>query len=162
MTLEPCAGCGRHVLIQKIANLTVKCDPTPLTDVGEIVRLLTSPNPPGMWMVDSGKLRPARPGELGPVREHRCTVNAQEALSRLRTPSKVSTPQPTPHEPSAGQQTPFSGPSAANSSARSAGPARSDGPRCSACSKPCADGTYASIEVGELVIWAQHLTDCEG
>lgn len=166
MKTEPCAGCGRILVVQPVLNLVVKCDPVPLSDVGEIVRLLTSPNPPGLWMVERNeqghpvRLRGARPGELGPLAEHRCPVNAQEAISRPATPSVVPGARPTPHEPSAGQQTPSSGPRTAHSSARSAGP-RTSNPVCNACARPMADGTYASVSVGEILVWAEHLTDCE-
>lgn len=34
------------------------------------------------------------------------------------------------------------------------------GPRCNRCSQPMADGTYAAVEVGDLLVWAEHLTDC--
>lgn len=32
-------------------------------------------------------------------------------------------------------------------------------PCCDACGQPCADGTYASIQVGELTVWAQHVQE---
>lgn len=33
-------------------------------------------------------------------------------------------------------------------------------PRCSACGEPCADGTYASVALGDLVLWAEHVDRC--
>lgn len=33
-------------------------------------------------------------------------------------------------------------------------------PRCSGCGKACADGTYASIGLGEIIVWAHHVDDC--
>jgi len=179
--IEPCPGCGRMVLVGKIANLVVKCDPTPLTDVGDIVRLLTSPNPPSLWMVERNQqgqpsgLRGARPGEPGPVREHRCTrVSGDGPLPRvlgdpMPPKGRETGVQPSRAEPSEAQRfladlsTPFSAAPTAPSSARYAGTRLTDageGPVCDGCSRPMADGTYASIEVGDLVVWAQHVERC--
>lgn len=30
-------------------------------------------------------------------------------------------------------------------------------PKCSGCGRPCADGTYSAIHLGELLVWAEHL-----
>lgn len=177
--VEPCRGCGRIILVGKIANLTVKCDPAPLTNVGDIMKLLTSASPtPTLWMVEQNlqgqpiHLRGARPGEAGPVAEHRCTVSAQEALSRPRTPAPVSSPQPTPQSPPAGRTAPFSGPSAGPSSVRGAGTLdskpsgaslRSSDVPCSVCGNMIhlTDvGTYALIELGAVLIDAFHTGGC--
>lgn len=164
MTLAPCPGCGRMVLIHSIANLTVKCDPTPLADVGEIVRLLTSPNPPSLWMVERNqqgqptRLRGARPGEPGPVREHRCT-----AAGALSSPSPVSAPPkaaPRPAESRVAPRTPSSARPTAPSGARGAVSRTSE---CSLCGHPIrlADvETYAMIELGAAVIDAFHVGGC--
>ena len=166
MKLEPCIGCGRMVLIHRVANLTVKCDPTPLTDVGEIVRLLTSPNPPSLWMVERNqqgqpvRLRGARPGEAGPVREHRCTP-----VSRPNPAPSVVAPPKGPSSPPERRVAP-STPSSVRPTARSGAPAaaspRSDGggPRCDECGIIMGEGDYVAVQLGEIYVWAQHLTNC--
>lgn len=166
MKLEPCTGCGRMILTQPIANLTVKCDPTPLNGQQAVDYLLQGGRT--LWMVDAQRLRRARPGEPGPVREHRCPVNAQEALYRPRSTRPGPSPQLTPQRPSAGQQTPSSGPSAAPSSAKPAGSRVSDPLAhghldCSTCGQPINlrdIETYALIELGATVIDAFHVGGC--
>lgn len=171
--IEMCKGCGRPVLVHRIANLVVKCEPVALDGSGAVAEIMAGGS---LWMVERNlqgqpvRLRGARPGEPGPVPEHRC-LNAQEALSRPRTPSVVPSPQPTPQRPPAGRTAPSSGPSAAPSSVRTAAsPAfkidwskvgEPSGPRCDGCSQPCADGTYASIALGELTVWAHHVNSCD-
>jgi len=161
--IQPCTGCGRPVLVHKIANLTVKCDPAPLTNVGDIVKLLTLPDPPALWVVEWNqhgqpvKLRGARPGEAGPVPEHRCV---RVSGSRIVSAAKETTPDPkgpqTGVQSLADPSTPSSAPWTDHSGAPVAASRRSE-PRCNSCSQSCADGTYASISVGELTVWAQHV-----
>lgn len=150
--ITPCRGCGRHLIHHRVANLAVRLELEPITGqeaVGEIMAQRT------LWMVDQGKVRPARPGEPGPLREHRCT-----AAGALRTPSPVPAPQPTPREPSAGQQTPSSGPRTAYSSARSAAIRDSENPRCPDCGLIMHDGDYVSVELGQVMLWAIHINQC--
>lgn len=157
MKLEPCVGCGRMILSQSIANLTVKCDPTPLTDVGEIVGLLTSPNPPSLWMVENGRLRGARPGEPGPVREHRCvTVSGANPAPSVPAPPKAA---PRPAESRVAPRTPSSVRPTAHSGAPAAAIPRSE--PCDRCRKPVIlDGPelYVSFELGATVVYAAHET----
>lgn len=186
MKIEPCVGCGRMILTERMAGLTIKCDPTPLTDVGDIVRLLTHPNPPSLWVVEKNqqgqpvRLRGARPGELGPVPEHRCQERFSGSLPASpggRRPESPVTPPKALQGPPAAPSTPSSAPRRERSSAQPVGSALSErlnrvgeGPVCPAergpavlcdgCSQPCADGTYASVQLGELTIWAQHVTEC--
>lgn len=164
--IEMCTGCGRPILVHKIANLTVKCEPTPLTDVGDIVKLLTSPNPPSLWMVERNqqgqpvRLRGARRGERGPVPEHRCTrVSGSQGPPSVLGGPDAPKGRETGVQGVAAPSTPSSAPWTARSSAPSAVSHRSEGPRCDRCSKPCADGTYASIALGELTVWAQHVRE---
>lgn len=163
MKLEPCIGCGRMVLIHSIANLTVKCEPTPLDgqgvaqEIGAGRQIWTPEFGPGL--IPKG-LRGARPGDAKLLREHRCA-----AVSRPGTPSAVPAPPkaaPRPAQRRVAPSTPSSGPSTDHSGARRAASPRSETPVCSACSQPCQDGTYASIEVGELLVWAQHVEECRG
>jgi hypothetical protein len=34
-------------------------------------------------------------------------------------------------------------------------------PRCKRCGQRMAQGTYAAIELGELLVWAEHIDECE-
>lgn len=107
------------------------------------------------------------------VPAHGCkaaTLSPSQAAARNGVTRPLAASQPTggpgvrtdPPVPSAGHQTPSSGPQTEHSGARTAVKPRSDrpGPRCNRCSRPMADGTYAAIEVGDLLVWAEHLTDC--
>jgi hypothetical protein len=168
--VENCPACGRMILSMAVANLAVRVDPSML-EADDAVRLLLDGR--ALWRVMHLGGRPYRltgasPAVLGALRgepgerphvvvEHRCSVTAQAALSRPRTPTPGPSVQPTPQRPSAGQQTPSSGLQTAPSSAPSAEPHRSS-PTCDACRKPCdVPGSYASIEIGRLTVWAQHV-----
>ena len=171
--VEACRGCGRSLFIHPIANLVVRLEMEPLDAAQATQALLGGRN---LWRVTATSVTGVRPAELtalaqrgvteGPhvCQEHRCRSDARQsgctAVSRPNPTPAVPAPQPTPHRPPAGRATRSSGPSAAPSSARAAGPRRSD-PVCDGCGKPCADGTYAAIELGELTIWAQHILQCE-
>ena len=169
--VNPCRGCGRLLYEYKIANLDVRVETVPL-DAGQAVDALVGGTP--LWRVTFLGKRPGNLGSASPavlaalrnaepaerpvvVREHRCT--AADALSR---PPVAPTVQQAPPEPPAGQQTPFSGPQAAPSSASSADRPRSDtdGPRCGRCKVNMQQGEYAAIEIGEILVWAEHLTGC--
>lgn len=162
--LKPCRGCGRPLIHHSVANLAVRLEPTPLDLNGIMGELAASRS---LWMVDGGKVRPARPGEAGPLREHRCSVKAADAPLE---PSQPSPPPGVPANPpvrprtpsrrSSGQRTTPPGVLYAGSRVSDIG----EGPVCDSCSTPMADGTYASIEVGELTVWAQHVSagDCTG
>lgn len=86
------------------------------------------------------------------VAAHPCT-----AVSRPIDTTPGPSVQGTPPKPPAGRTAPFPGPQGAPSSVRGAGPTRSDGPECSECGLPCADGTYASVDIGDLTLWAAHV-----
>jgi len=166
--IQPCAGCGRLILLHRIANLTVKADPAPLTDVGDILKLIAGPNPPSLWAVEYDKagrpnrLRGARPGETPVVPEHRCLrVGGQGKPTLSAPPSRsVVAPQASPELSEA--ESVVGGP--ARPGDASAAPF--DRPLrphpCDTCSEPVVLGgpeEYAAIELGATVIWAQH-TPC--
>jgi hypothetical protein len=164
MTLEPCIGCGRMVLTHKIANLTVKCDPSPLDGQGVAQELgagrqIWSPS------LDGRSLKGARPGDAKLLREHSCT-----AAGALRTPPPVPGAASAPKGRETGTQplvvpsTPSSAPWTAPSGAPAAVSPRSDLTHpCSLCGHPidAADvETYALIELGATVIDAFHTSGC--
>ena len=182
LSLAECPRCRQQILRMKVGGIETKANLLPITDpvgdTGRVYRIL---------FADDGRprtLRPAYPVELvafvtSPVgdrpyltREHPCT-----AVSRPLTPSPASgTGDPgkgpqTGVQSLAGRTTPSPARSTEASGARSAAQRRSEAavrpsdgsaarPRCSACGKPCADGTYASVALGDLVLWAEHVTGC--
>jgi hypothetical protein len=105
------------------------------------------------------------------VSQHPCT-----AVSRPLTPGTTSGSTSGPKARQAGVQSPAgrTTPSSAPSTERSGvpaadrrpsdvpqgGPSGSADVRCSECGQPCEDGTYASIGLGELTLWAAHFDTC--
>lgn len=161
MTLEPCIGCGRMVLTHKIANLTVKCEPTPLDGQGVAQELGVGRQ---IWTPEFGPglipkaLRGARPGDAKLLREHRCVT-----VSGAGTPPPVPAPPkaaPRPAESRVAPRTPSSVRPTAHSGAPAAESPRSDGPRCDECGIIMAEGDYVAVQLGEIYMWAQHLTNC--
>lgn len=162
--VRPCLGCGRPLIHHSVANLAVRLEPTPLDGSEAVAEIIAGRS---LWMVDAQRVRPARPGEPGPLREHRCTETAQAALSRPFVPTPGPSVQPTPQRLSAGRTAPSSGPSGGNSSVRSAERAHTDhrSHPCDACREPVVlDGPelYVSVELGATVMWAVHETCRKG
>lgn len=177
---EGCPGCGRLTYTEDLGGVRVKTDTEPLDGAGALTALLGGT---GLYRITYLGGRPAHHRSASPavlealrtaepaerpmvVREHHCR-NASVAVSRPSTPTPGPSVQPTPPGPPVGRTAPFSGPQAGPSSVPAAEQPRSeppapapDGPRCSACSQPCSDGTYAAIEVGELTVWAMHVGRC--
>lgn len=164
MKLEPCIGCGRMVLTHSVANLTVKCEPTPLDGQGVAQELGAGRQ---IWTPEFGpglipkRLRAARPGDTKLLREHRCT-----AAGALSTPSPVPGASQSPKGRETGVQS-FAAPSTP-SSARPTVPsgvpaAASRTSDCSLCGHPIelADvENYVMIELGATVIDAFHVGGC--
>lgn len=172
MTLAPCPGCGRMVLIHSVANLTVKCEPTPLDGQGVAQELgagrqiwtpeFGSPDgvggPSGPGLIPK-RLRPAQPGDSKLLREHRCV-----SVSGANPAPSVPAPPKAPQSPSGGRVAPStrsSGPSTDHSGARRAASPRSEtrSHPCDGCGKPVElDGAvdYVALELGATVMWAIH------
>lgn len=174
--IEPCSGCGRIILVHPVANLVVRLDTEPLDAKGAADALIAGR---GLWRVTQTSVTGVRPAELsalaargvteGPqvVQEHRCPAGSAP-LSRSGYSGAATAPK-GPEKPAqrlAGRPTPSSARPTAHSGARNAVQRPSSGPReaprCSACSGPCEDGTYASVELGDLVLWAMHVERCTG
>lgn len=175
-------SCGRLTYVDEFTGLTIRTDTEPLEADGATKALLGGAELYRVYFLGG---RPSRYGGATPdvlaklrtepgerplvVRAHRCTEHSTlqrgcTAVSRPNTPSPVPSAQPVPPSPSAGRtETPSPGPQTEPFSVPGARPTatRSDGrPTCSACGRPCADGTYASIALGELTVWAQHVEQC--
>jgi hypothetical protein len=122
------------------------------------------------------------------IREHRCDPKAVDARLAASYNPPGPGAHPHPQSPPAGRTAPFSGPSSPSSSVPDVVQSRSDPqegpsapvyrppggpvspgpgqartgrstPVCDECGKPCADGTYASIELGDLLVWAAHVSE---
>lgn len=164
--VEPCRGCGRLLLVHPIANLAVRLDSVPLEPDGAVQALMGGIP---LWRVTGTSVSGARPAELTALRErgstegprihqeHRCT-----AAGRPGTPPAVSTPPKGSQRPPADRSAlRGSAPRPAPSSAPSADRPRSDGgPRCDDCGLIMGEGEYVAVQLGEIYIWAQHLTNC--
>jgi hypothetical protein len=157
------------ILTHSVANLTVKCEPTPLDGQGVAQELGAGRQ---IWTPEFGpglipkRLRPAQPGDAKLLREHRCA-----AAGALSTPPPLPAPPkaaPRPAESRVAPRTPSSARPTAHSGAQRAATPRSEGrttpPRsepCDVCRKPVAlDGSeqYIAIELGATVVWAVHGT----
>jgi len=163
--IEPCKGCGSLILLHRIANLVVKADPAPLTDVGDILKLIAGPNPPSLWAVETNqagqpnRLRGARPGETGVVPEHRCTRVGGQASPPV-APSRPAAQAQTAPELSEAESV-VGGPARpGDASTPPFSATRRTNPVCDGCFRPCEPGTYASVELGDILQWAHHVTEC--
>lgn len=169
--VEPCPGCGRLIFIKDVANLKARLDSLPVDAQEATAELIAGRT---VWRITETSLRPARPAELmalrnrgtveGPriLREHRCTPGSRPPTP---SPGKETDPAPKgrqgPVQPLADLSTRTSAPGMASYGVPPAETPRTDGPRCDRCSVPCRQGTYASIELGELTLWAEHINQEE-
>ncbi|SRR6266550_2666042 len=157
--VEPCRGCGRTLFTVKVANLDVRCDPEKLDAQEAVAALLAGRE---LWSVDGMNLSGARHeilgGLNGPTPPHVVGTHRCEAVgARLAAPQKggEAGPPKGPSSPPVAPSVAFLGHSTGPSGVPSAVKRRSD-PPCDRCGRPCEPGTYASVEYGDLVIWAEH------
>lgn len=116
-------------------------------------------------------LATARPEALARLREglpvtvvasHPCPAGASKVLEAVLPAPESEGEGQGPKEPARPLEEPSrpsSEPSTEPSGARTAATRRSE-PKCDGCGKPCPAGTYASIELGDLLVWAHHTEDC--
>lgn len=187
LSVAECPKCGGRILRQKVGGIETKANLTPVTnpmgDTGRVYRVTFD----GSGRPRT--LRPAYPTELvafvtGPaddrpylVREHPCAAVSRPIPAPGTNPAGGPGKAPqTGVQSLAGRTTPSPDRSTEASGARSADRPRSDRtpekgavrpsdgsaaqPRCSACGKACEDGTYASVALGDLILWAEHVTGC--
>jgi hypothetical protein len=176
--VEPCKGCGGVILVDDFMGVRVRCEASPLDAQTAGAALLAGLN---LYRVHYLSGRPstfasASPAVLGGLRipdpserpmvvvQHRCKAEATGAA--LRAPQGVKgpgTPGPAPkapQNPPAAPGTLSSAPSTEPSGAITAAKPVSEGPGCDGCGEPMADGTFASIELGEVMIWKHHVEAC--
>ena len=171
LTVAVCPSCSTPVYRLKVGGLETTADMTALDSpaaVGEVISgrrlyriVFTGGRPLAMYPADNlvlSKLATAEPGDRPfVVAGHPCTAVSRPFTAPV-DPEAGSGPKDRP----AGPQTPSRVPQTDPSGVPSAETPRSDGPRCSGCGQPCADGTYASVAVGELTVWAAHVLECPG
>lgn len=180
--MEPCKGCGALVLMGELhPGVTLKVEPARInaqtlgaallagqTDECWTIRLDPQGRMVGFTPADFatvGTLNGPTPPHA--VRRHHCPKALSGDLTASQRSEAPRVP-PTAPEPPAAPTIPSVGPSTNSSTPGSARPAdrprfeQGGGPRCAECSKPCADGTYAAIELGELLVYAAHVDQCPG
>lgn len=176
--VEPCKGCGAQLMVDRFMGVTVRCDPTPLDAQTAIQAVLASQT---LYRVHALGGRPSSFGSASHdvlralktepssrpvvVPEHRCTPNGYKAP---QTPSQavggtgapVNPPKAPvgPSAPSSGSSRPTS--SALETAHTAATPDSRPQPRCYTCGEPCEDGTFAAIELGDILVWATHVEEC--
>lgn len=171
--VEPCNGCQKWILQVHLMGVTIKADPTPLDAqtavqalVGGLKLWAARPDAsgrPASLMAPTNEMLAAlnTPSRPNIVAQHRCAATGGPNATPVAvepTPAPKGRPAAT-ETASWGHPAPDRAPSAGRRRTRNAS-GRPE-PRCSNCSKPMADGTYAAIEVGELLVWAAHVDACE-
>lgn len=169
--VEPCLRCGRITYTDNVGGPVIKTDTEPLEAEPAVQALVAGrtlyritrigKRPANFGTATAavlGKLR-TEPGERPiVVQEHRCAP-----AGRPRTPSPVDAETGIPERPAEGRTRPFARALPASPTREAAPRAEtpdSEGPRCEDCGQIMADGTYASVQLGDACMWAAHLTDC--
>lgn len=183
LSLAECPRCRERILRVKVGGIETTANLTPITDprgeTGRVYRVAfhTDGRPRALY--------PAAPAELvafvtSPpadrpyiVRQHPCTAVSRPIPAPGTNPAggPGKAPQTGVQRFLADLSTPSPDRSTEPSGARSAAQRRSEAavrpspglgarPQCSACGKVCEDGTYASVALGDLVLWAEHVTHC--
>lgn len=166
--VEPCKGCGGLILMDDFMGVRIRCDLTPLDaqTAGaavlaglELYRLVSEGGRPNQFASASmGELRALGAGRspgLTVVAQHRCSPKPHTAVSRpIPAPDKETLTEACPKAQDPAQR------AARGPSAEPATPYRSSEPVCDGCGTPMADGSYVSIELGDIMIWKHHVEAC--
>lgn len=173
INLEPCTACGEWIL----TDGREEADPAGVdaqTGVaallaGRTLRHVVWPHTPSAAFTFATNHTLAALNDPTPplvVTRHTCRPQTVATSARLKPSQPVEAPSepPTPPVAPAARSTRSQGPSSNSSTAGSARSAETRGsdPRCAECSEPMADGTYAMIELGDLVVWSAHAEACTG
>lgn len=171
INLGRCTRCGKYCLLAEVNGMRAVAEMEPLSLDGTIrsiaagrtvyvLRTDDQNRPKGLAVALTRDLRNAEGLTLLGDHEHSGAVRPAETLS---TPQTAPCTDPALSGRQAGAQGP-SWPSqdATATPARAVTPSRSSRkievkPCCDACAQPCADGTYAAVHLGDLLVWAQHL-----
>jgi len=169
-SLAVCPACSTPVWRWKVGGIEYTADPTAL-DAQQAVAAHLGGRRLYRLTLAGGRshIRPAWNTELTALSgAEPPTILGGHPCKAITRP--LTAPQPTSGtgapgkapSPPAGRTAASSAPSGGPSGVRAAASPRSDarqGPRCNRCQQPCADGTYAAIEIGDLVVWAQHVQE---
>lgn len=173
--VEPCKGCGKWIFKVDLMGVTIKAEPTPLDAQAAVAALSARLE---LWAVrhdSTGRplsLMKPTPGHLAAlnaptrpvvVAQHRCPNPSAPARGPEKAAKGSEVAEAPKGRPAATETASWgrSGPGRAPSAGRrrTEDPLR-EAPKCSNCAHPMADGTYAAIEVGDLVMWAAHVDAC--
>lgn len=175
MKIQPgTCRCGALLYLVEDAGLRWTADMTPLDAQEATAALLAGRELYRLTLVGKtpSRLRTAKPDVLKALRtampderpivvgSHPCPTGAARAL--LPAPQPAGGPGGPTRPPKAPvpPSRPFSGQPTVSSSAPDAGIQGSEGPRCDDCGLIMRDGEYVSAQLGEVYVWAIHLTDC--
>jgi hypothetical protein len=168
MKIQPgqCKRCKAVIYLVREAGITWTADMTPL-DAQTVIQALVGGREIYAVSLDGKQLKPA-PGHLVKswlsdgrtiVASHPCpTAVAGALLSAVEKAGREVVPGKGPG-PSVPPKNRSSGPLRSSATAPTAEHPGSR-PTCDGCSQPCADGTYASIDLGDLTVWAHHVDTC--
>lgn len=161
--------CGRITYVDNLGGVKIRTDTEPLEAEPAVQALLGGTT---LYRVTFLGGRPANyssatPAVMGAlrtepgsrpvvVREHRCT-----AAEATNTPPRVSQATATPPRPSAGRTETRSGERQTASSSAPTAETLASSPTCDDCGLPVGEpGTYWGIQIGDLWLYAQHVTNC--
>lgn len=165
--VEPCKGCDTPLLVDAFMGVRVRCEPTPMgvPEAGQAIlagrtlhRVLYQGGRPSSFTAATpavlAKLRSEPSDRPVVVGEHRCArLTAEQGVKGPSTPATapkaLQSPPVAPGTPSSGRSSP--------ARAGTADRTRSE-VRCSGCGEPCEDGTYAAVHLGDLLVWAEHVS----
>jgi len=160
-----CRQCGRTTFMGEASGMAYVADPSPLGRPEAITALLAGRN---LYVVVGKKLHVANAARLanpdGPIlADHGCPPGASKLVAVSATPKAPRAAsergQGEPDSPTRQPET-SSAVTDAPAAPATPRPTEATGPRCSGCSQPCEDGTYAAIHLGELLQWAEHVDAC--
>ena len=184
--LATCTRCNKIIYLAEEVGLRWTADLTPL-DAQAAIQALVDGREVYRVTQPGNRLSTAKPDVLKALRErgttegpvvvasHPCPSGAAKALKPV-LPAVQEEGGPGAPKASAGpserRTAQLSGQPTGSSSVPAAVTSRSEGragphasgaqPRCDGCGQPCADGTYASIALGDIVQWAHHVDACGG
>lgn len=174
LNLAVCPACSTPVWRWKAGGIEYTADPTALNAQEAVTAHLGGRRLYRLTLVGGHRnIRPAWNTELTALSGaepptilggHPCKAvtrpyAAPQPTGGTGAPGKAPSPPAGRTAASSAPSAPTPPPSGAPAAAKPRSEGRTGGPRCDACGHPCADGTYASVEVGDLVVWATHVQE---
>lgn len=179
MKIQPgqCKRCKAVIYLVREAGITWTADMTPLDDQSLIAALvggqeiyLLALDGKQFGPAPSQKLKEFLSGGRTLLASHPCpTAVAGALLSAIQKAERDVVPGKGPR-PSVPPKNRFSGQPRSLGTVPTADRSPSEAPFdfqkmklkpvCDGCSQPMDDGTYASVELGDILVWAQHVDAC--